>query len=43
MADYDMTMSKAVLDIYEHSQKANEELKNRYKDLKDAIVQIYRS
>lgn len=43
VADYDMTMSKVVLDVYEHSQKANEELKNRYKDLKDAIDQIYRS
>ena len=43
VADYDMTMSKVVLDVYEHTQKANEELKNKYKNLKDAVDQIYRS
>ena len=43
VADHDMTISKVVLDIYEHTRKSNEELKNKYRDLKNAIDQIYQS
>ena len=39
----DISVIKVVLDLYDNAQKENEELKNKYKELKGIIDEIYRS
>ena len=42
IASHDLTTLKVVLDMYEASQKVNQELKEKYKGVKDLVDEIYR-
>ena len=42
IASHDFITLKVVLDVYEASQKVNQELKEKYKGIKDLVDEIYR-
>ena len=42
IASHDFTTLKVVLDVYEASQKVNQELKEKYKGVKEVVDEIYR-
>lgn len=42
IASHDFITLKVVLDVYEASQKVNQELKEKYKGVKEVVDEIYR-
>ena len=42
IASHDFITLKVVLDVYEASQKVNQELKEKYKGVKEVVDGIYR-
>ena len=42
IASHDFITLKVVLDVYEASQKVNQELKEKYKGVKEGVDEIYR-
>ena len=42
IASHDFITLKVVLDVYEASQKVNQELKEKYKGVKELVDEIYR-
>ena len=42
IASHDFITLKVVLDVYEASQKVNQELKEKYKGVKEVVDEIFR-